>query len=146
MSVHSPPATDPVGGPGYERRDVNLRAIIWLALAVTATVALTFVGLRGLINSFESVAKDADPQLSPLAPDQTPPLPRLQSTPNLDYVEYRAQQEAQLDTYDWIDKEQGVVRLPISRAIDKALEKGLPQPKPAKQEPTDDTKKSEDSP
>jgi hypothetical protein len=36
------------------------------------------------------------------------------------------EQEAILNSYGWVDKEAGVVRIPIERAIELTLERGLP--------------------
>ena len=36
--------------------------------------------------------------------------------------EVRAHEEAMLTTYGWVDREKGVVRIPIERAVEKLLE------------------------
>jgi hypothetical protein len=59
-----------------------------------------------------------------------PPAPRLQVTTAVDLAELRRKEEAALMTYGWIDKNAGVVRLPIGRAIDLIVERGLPPGKP----------------
>jgi hypothetical protein len=59
-----------------------------------------------------------------------PPAPRLQVTPVLDLKNYRDSQWEQLETYGWVDKEGGVVRIPIERAMDLVLERGLAAEKP----------------
>jgi hypothetical protein len=38
----------------------------------------------------------------------------------------RAAEEAALNSYGWVDKESGRVRIPIERAMDILAEKGLP--------------------
>jgi hypothetical protein len=43
---------------------------------------------------------------------------------------YRDSQWEQLETYGWVDKEGGVVRIPIERAMDLVLERGLAAEKP----------------
>ena len=46
--------------------------------------------------------------------------------------EHRDSQREQLETYGWVDKEGGVVRIPIERAMDLVLEHGgLAAEKPA---------------
>jgi hypothetical protein len=39
---------------------------------------------------------------------------------------YRAMQDDKLNTYGWVDQAMGTVRLPIERAKDLVLERGLP--------------------
>jgi len=57
-----------------------------------------------------------------------------------DLAAYRAAQMKSITTYAWIDKEHGVVRIPVEEAMRVLLEKGLPvapqggEPAPA-QEP-----------
>ena len=59
------------------------------------------------------------------APEQTP-YPRLQISPPLDLQEFRAREEIELNTYGWIDRTAGVVRIPIDRAMDLVLQRGFP--------------------
>ena len=134
MRSSDTPPTDAADGRGYETRDVNLRAILWLAAVVVVLVVCSMIGLDMLWNAYIAQAKEADPVLSPLADlDQTPPLPRLQSSPNVELAEFRAQQEEKMTTYGWVDREKKLVRIPIARAIDLALKNGLPKPAPQPQ-------------
>ena len=55
-----------------------------------------------------------------------PPGPRLQVNAPKDLANYLKQQQQTLDTYGWVDQKAGVVRVPIDRAMDLLLEKGLP--------------------
>jgi len=55
-----------------------------------------------------------------------PPEPRLQAKPRADLRNYCGEQMQKLDTYGWIDQDNGVVRIPIDRAIDVTIERGLP--------------------
>ena len=38
----------------------------------------------------------------------------------------RAQEEARLNSYGWIDEENGIVHIPIERAMDILAKQGLP--------------------
>lgn len=55
-----------------------------------------------------------------------PPVPRLQVNAPRDLADYLKQQQQALDTYGWVDQKAGVVRIPIDRAMDLLLQKGLP--------------------
>jgi hypothetical protein len=55
-----------------------------------------------------------------------PPGPLLQRDPEQDMQEMSTEQDAILNNYGWVDKEAGVVRIPIERAIELTLERGLP--------------------
>jgi hypothetical protein len=54
------------------------------------------------------------------------PEPRLQIAPREDLRELRSREEAELHSYAWVDKTNGVVRIPIDRAMNLLLERGLP--------------------
>lgn len=67
------------------------------------------------------------PQPSPpeFAP-QPPAQPRLQANPRADLREYRAREQRRLHGYGWVDRDAGVVHVPIDRAMDLLVERGLP--------------------
>ena len=43
-----------------------------------------------------------------------------------DWQALQAQQEATLHSYGWVDRQAGVVHIPIDQAIDLVLQRGLP--------------------
>ena len=45
------------------------------------------------------------------------PTPSLQSAPTTDLRALRAEKHALLDEYRWIDRDKGIVRIPIERAM-----------------------------
>jgi hypothetical protein len=56
----------------------------------------------------------------------------LQVNPTVALEEVRREEEAQLNSYGWVQREAGVVRIPIERAKELLLERGLPvRPQPA---------------
>jgi len=60
-----------------------------------------------------------------------PPEPRLQTNPRGDLRALRDQEDELLNGYSWADKSAGVVRIPIERAMQLTLERGLPARKDA---------------
>jgi hypothetical protein len=54
-----------------------------------------------------------------------PPGPRLQTDPARDLRQFRADEEKRLHTYYWIDKQKGVVHIPIEQAMKKLSETGI---------------------
>lgn len=129
--IDRPPAHDISRGepsPGRETTDVNIRAIVWLAGGTIAGVGVVIIVLWYLLTEYQLTATRNDPEISPLVQEKVaPPPPRLQRTPNRDYQEYRAAEEGRLASYDWVDRQQGVVSIPITRAIDLIIERGLPK-------------------
>lgn len=131
MSTHQPPDAS---NPGYERRDVRIGALIWLGLTVFLGTTAVFVVLWFLLGFLERQAQRADPELSPLAAQQKSPAgPALQETPIEDLQRLIERDEAILSSYGWVDKEQRSVRIPISKAMDITLARGLPRPAPQRE-------------
>jgi hypothetical protein len=114
---------------GYEQSDANVRLII--AAGVLLLVALVLVLV--VASSFEVVATGLPVTLgrppdlvNRLTPAPTPPAPRLETAEGQDYAAYRAAAEAQLTSYGWADRQSGVVSIPIERAMDLLVQRGLP--------------------
>lgn len=53
-------------------------------------------------------------------------FPHLQIQPKEDLKNLREREKAELNSYGWIDRTAGVVQIPIARAMDLLLERGLP--------------------
>jgi hypothetical protein len=58
------------------------------------------------------------------------PFPKLQVSPAVDLAKFRTEEAAALDNYGWVDKDKGIVRIPIDRAMDLVLQRGLPARQP----------------
>jgi hypothetical protein len=113
--------------PGYETRDVSIRAVLWLGVGIALGTLLVAGMLWLLLANFKRQSERRDRQLSPLAADRGgPPEPRLQNTPLADYREFRAREDRVLSSYGWVDKEKGTVRIPIERAMELLVERGEP--------------------
>ena len=113
---------------GYETSDANVGVLAKyaLGLAVTCGVALVVVVL--LLDYFRAEKKSAEPTMSPLAAQREalPPEPRLQIQPNADWEKYKVAEDSLEQTYGWVSREAGVVRLPIARALELVAQRGLP--------------------
>jgi hypothetical protein len=59
-----------------------------------------------------------------------PPAPHLQTSPYLDLRAFREQEDEVLGTYGWVDKERGVVRIPIDEAMRLLVSRGVRAPTP----------------
>jgi hypothetical protein len=57
-----------------------------------------------------------------------PAGPSLQPLPARDLAQFRAEEDLALGSYGWVDKEKGIVRIPIERAMRLLEERGLPAP------------------
>ena len=66
-------------------------------------------------NGRESVASDAAVSARGRPGQRVPPEPRLQTNPREDLRDLRASEDALLNSYGWVDKNNGIVRIPIER-------------------------------
>ena len=124
MSEHAP---RPGSSPGYEKHDVDARKVTVYGLLLI--LVIIGVGLAVTIAVFQYLGKPqpGDSGSPLLQIPQTLPEPRLQMNPVRDYQEFRAAEEAYLNSYGWIDRLNGVVRIPADRALELVLQRGLPQ-------------------
>src|SRR5207247_4662310 len=53
-------------------------------------------------------------------------LPRFEKKDRLEIKDFRMQEEQTLNSYGWVDQQNGVVRIPIDRAMQLIAERGLP--------------------
>jgi hypothetical protein len=61
---------------------------------------------------------------------RTPPEPRLEPDPLAPRAAAQAREDAILASYGWVDRKAGIARIPIDRAMELLVEKGLPPSKP----------------
>jgi hypothetical protein len=92
-----------------ERRDAPLWLIAVLAAGVMAFVVLSSVVLMFVYPSAQQGPSDA--------PHGATAAPHLQIDPEADLAAYRATEQRQLAGYGWVDKQRGIVRIPIDEAI-----------------------------
>jgi hypothetical protein len=77
-----------------------------------------------LIQRSISVAEQPYPLASPQV-DRLPPQPRLQQFPRNELYQFRIGEEEFLHNYGWMNKNAGVVHIPIDDAMRLTVERGL---------------------
>lgn len=98
------------------------------AVGLTAVMIVVYLAV-GVIFAMFNAEETNNAREYPLAAEQEqrlPPEPRLQTNPRGDLRELRDQETDLLTKYRWVDKNAGVVRIPIDRAMQLTLERGLP--------------------
>ena len=116
-------------GVHHEHSDVDIRAILGFGAGLIVTAAVVHLLIFVLFRYFDSREGVKVPAEYPLAATQglrEPPEPRLQTDPRQDLIDFRATEDDVLGSYGWVDKNAGVVRIPIDAAIKLTLERGLP--------------------
>jgi hypothetical protein len=125
-----------VGG-AHEHRDINVRGIFGFLITLTVVAILIQLVLWGMFRYLKGSYTALDPEPNPMLsgvrkpPAKDPvrdfPTPRLQADPVRDLNKMHAAEDEILHGPPvWLDEQNGVVRIPIDRAMQLTLERGLP--------------------
>jgi hypothetical protein len=108
---------------GHEPYDIVGRPIALAAAGLGVVLFVVALAQLGLIHWFDrrEQARSAPP--APLAETRTAPEPRLLSDPRAALLQLRAEEDGLLHSYGWVNREAGIVRIPIERAIDLLAKK-----------------------
>src|SRR5215510_8741999 len=104
-------------------------------------VLTTIIGAAAVITSLLIYFKAAEQSrhetpIPRLAREREPtPEPRLQIDAHNELRQMRVAEEAALNSYGWLDKDSGRVRIPIERAMEILAKKGLPARKQEEKKP-----------
>ena len=126
------------GGPdpedvatGYEHGDIRPRFVLLGAGLLLAVMGLVLVSITWLqVQATDTPVTVGRPSelIDGLdgAAAPTPAAPRLEAQPGQEFSAYRTAEAQKLTTYRWVDRQAGVVAIPIDRAMDLLAEQGLP--------------------
>jgi len=113
----------------HETSDVDIRAILGFGAGLFVVAVGIHVIVWLLFGYFASREAQRVPPEYPLAASQgerLPPEPRLQIAPRDDLRDLRASEDELLSNYGWVDRNAGIVRIPINEAMRLTLQRGLP--------------------
>jgi hypothetical protein len=122
----------------HEVDDINVWAILKFAIGLLILGIFSYIALYGLLKVFKRQRLAAEgplPAMARGAEDRLPPPPRLQmmpgspsefKTPEYEMKAMLEEEDKTLESYGWVDKNSGVVRIPIDEAMKLVLQKGLP--------------------
>jgi hypothetical protein len=116
---------------GYERSDMSPTVVAGAAAGLLIMLGLVFVVVtlleQAIVGIPFTISRPAD-LINGLqaAPAPTPPAPALEAESGQTLDPYRAMVQQKLNSYGWVDRSSGIIRIPIDRAIDLAAQRGLP--------------------
>ncbi len=114
----------------HERTDWNLNWVLFGGIALVVSVALMLIGSWWIFRNFQSSA--AGRQMgTATGPPIAPPEPRLQVSPSADWTAMLQREKAILQSYGWVDRSHGVIRIPIEREMQLIAQHGFPTAKPS---------------
>jgi len=112
----------------FEPEDIKPRPVILTGVGVvvvTVAVALLMHFVYGPLTRWRE-REGAQTPAAAARSTRLPPEPSLQSSPRGDFQSFRAAQMGQLNKYHWIDRDKGIAAIPIQRAMDLIVQRGIP--------------------
>lgn len=115
---------------GYDPRDINVPGIRkavtgFLTFSTFAVVASVFIYIALVPWHCAGPAPAAIVPATKIPPVPNPLL-QTDETARTDIKTMLKQQLGALNSYGWVDKSKGVVHIPIEKAIDLTVERGIP--------------------
>jgi hypothetical protein len=133
-------------GAGHEGSALRIGPVVCFMIGLSVATVIVFLLMTGLFSALASRAGKSEDRPSPLAGERQklPPEPRLQLAPTTaeqlekklppnikedhplqEIKRVRAEEDAKLSSYGWVDQKSGVVHIPIDEAKRLLLQKGL---------------------
>ena len=142
---------------GYEHEDLSPTGVIYFMIGLAVVVVVIYFIVFGMYHFLDTYEKAHQPAMSPMvAPQgdtrivthentQAFPEPRLEENERTQLRRIIEDEDRKLATYNWVDKDKGVAQIPIDRAMDLLVQRGLPvrqqgkAPEKNQQQPKDDS-------
>ena len=126
MAHNTPEGSAPAVQRGHEIFDLDVSFMRWFSLGIVVLVIFTAVAAFALLGGFR-----VPHPLTRTAPavdgSGSAPFTTLQSAPQDELRSYRRAKAAALEGYRWVDRESGVVQIPIERAMELVATQGHTQ-------------------
>lgn len=114
----------PNGSAGYEHREVSIKVIVGSILILAICVVVTCALMVVMFNVLHATT-GREPRLSNMArPSEIPPEPRVSAYPAVQLENLRRHENQVLGTYG-IDAQTGAIHIPIDKAMDLLLQRGI---------------------
>jgi hypothetical protein len=141
MTNQTNPATNPHGD--FERRDIGVAGVVYFLLGLLVFGVIICFLMTGLYDNLDKRTEAQQAPVSPLVTNaptdtrhlpvyykdylkQNSPSPQLELDERTELNDERLREEQTLSTYDYVDQKAGTVRIPIDRAMQLTVQRGLP--------------------
>lgn len=129
-----------IGHGSYEHQDLQPSGILYFLLGLAVVTLLCILGLRGVFAVLDRHEKALEPPVNPLItnvpadprhiapgyPQNAFPNPKLEEDERGQLNGILIDEEKMLYSYGWVDEKAGAVRIPIERAMELTVQRGLP--------------------
>ena len=128
----------------FEHEDLSPLGVFYF-LAGLAMVGITiYFILVGMYRYLDAYDRNHQPPMNPMAAttdvnpnvmtqgqiqqqiDKTFPKPVLEYSERTQFIQEIENEDKALESYDWVDQNAGIVRIPIEQAMDLVAQRGLP--------------------
>lgn len=128
----------------FETQDLSARGVLYFMAGLAVLGVVIYFIVVGMYRFLDSYDRRHQAAMNPMAVkavlepqtmtfhdiqsqiNRTFPKPVLEHNEQSQYSEEVRKQDETLASYDWVDQKEGVVRIPIERAMDLVAERGLP--------------------
>ena len=138
--TNAPKHGNTAGHGGFERQDLRPAGIVYFLLGLGVVTVISLFLLRGVFSYLERRDRARQTSISPLVnnlsedtrhvprgyPQDVFPNPKLEEDERGQLNDIRIEEENKLNSYGWVDEKAGTVRIPIERAMDLMVERGMP--------------------
>jgi hypothetical protein len=139
--------SDEVKNPGsagahesYEHQDLQVSGIVYFLVSLLIVTVICMFGLEGFYHYLDRRERATQEPVNPLVkkvpedtravppgyPQTAFPNPRLEVDESNQLSGFLTNQDNTLYSYGWVDEKAGTVRIPIDRAMDLLVQRGLP--------------------
>ncbi len=131
-------------GKGFEQQDWTSKPVYGFLISLVVIGVLVYYAVLGIFYGLEKYNSKHQPASNPMVQPTTTSTrtvepgeinkmfsePRLETNERNEINDFRLGEEQTLNSYGWVDQNAGVVRIPITQAMQLIAERGLPT-KPA---------------
>ena len=124
----------------YEHQDLQVSGILYFILSLVLITIVCMFGLVGFYHYLDRRERATQEPVNPLVkkvpedtraippgyPQTAFPNPRLETDERNQLNSFLTNQDDVLYSYGWVDEKAGIVRIPIDRAMDLLVQRGLP--------------------
>ncbi len=121
----------------FESQDVPLRPFLYVSAGFVFGLVMLLLVLWCFLNLMTlRIFPQRQPGASVVEQVTRFPQPEIQNNPGVDFQRFLQEQDEKLNRYGWVDRQRGIVQIPIDEAMKRLLQQGLPV-RPAQTGPTE---------
>ena len=124
----------------YEHQDLQASGIVYFLVSLVIVTVICMFALEGFYHFLDRRARSAEEPVNPLVkhvpedtrhvlrdyPQTAFPSPRLEDDERNQLNGFLTKEYDTLYSYGWVDEKAGIARIPIDRAMDLLVQRGLP--------------------